>query len=93
MTNIWQQIKEREQERKKESTKGVDATPLLKFLMESKDKLSQKERDGIIDTIHKAHEAEGKKYVDRAIEEGVMSKKEWENFKELGFSHGDITFH
>ena len=91
MTNIWQQIKEREKERKRSETKPTDALPLLQFLMDEKGKLSQKEKDDIINTIHKSHNEQGKKYVDRAIEEDIMTKQEWKQFKELGFSYADIS--
>ena len=82
-------IKEKIEELKKD-TKPVDGLPLLKFLMDSKDKITDEEREVILRCISKSNMVVGEKLLMRAFYEKLMTEEEWKNYKIIGFKLLDI---
>ena len=73
-------------------TKPVDATPMIKLLMETKTKLTREEREQFLKALIKGFRETGYMLIDRAIIEGKLTEKEYKHMsEELGLKPEDLS--
>jgi hypothetical protein len=88
--NIWKKVKQERMDRLKEGMRPVDATELIRFLMENSEKLSPEDKKIMRQQLEEAFMETGKKFLERALAEDVLSKPEWKALKEKGFTESDM---
>jgi len=82
-------IKEKIKELKKD-TRPIDGSLLLKLLIDSKDKLTNEERNVILRCVTKLNTVSGEKLLMRAFYEKVITEAEWKDYQLLGFDLLDM---
>jgi len=84
MKNIYTEMKKRRMAKEKAASKVTDAKPLIKYLLENAHKFTDEERKDFTDNMHKSFADVGKTYIQRAIREKIMTKKEVKAWQNLG---------
>ena len=85
--NIWNDIKRKRIEEIKERTKPVDALPLIKAMIKSRDKMDDNKRKEILKALTEGFKKSGEMLLNRCFLENIMTEKEW---KELSLKYNLI---
>ena len=74
----------------KKMAKPTDAMPLIRFIYESRDKLSMEDRQKICDILEESSLKIGQVLLDRALSDGTMTDEMWIKYKGLGLDERDM---
>ena len=90
MQNIYKRMKDYRKNKYKEESKGMDAAPLIKALMNKKFTKEEVKEFGKI--LHDGAKEAGERFLTRAFNEGDIKKKEWKEMKKkYGFVVSDMA--
>jgi len=77
-------MKKRREAQDKKASEVMDATPLLKYIEENRDKFTGEEKKNFIDNLHRSFAEVGEVYVRRAIRDKILTKKEIQAWRKKG---------
>lgn len=84
-------IKQERIEKIKRATEPIDAIPIIKFLMENKDKFSPEERNKMVEALEEGFEKAGILLIERAIMEGDITEEEYKEYLSKGIKPFDLS--